>query len=143
MVAISDPHGTNGGSPSFAGYRIDISAVAGSAITDKQAVAILMASDGEITVVPYDTDTHDPATKMGVALEDIASGGVGQVCVWGPCIVKTPGTGPSAGELVIGTTTAGVADGLAADATSVTGDSHGVFLTDEIGTTDTTWAWIR
>lgn len=143
MTAISDPNGTNGTTPSYAGYRMDVSAIAAAAITDKQAVAILMSTDGDITVVPYDTDTHDPATKMGVALEDIASGGVGQICVWGPCVVKTPGTGPSANEVVIGTTTAGVADGLAADATSVSGDSHGVFLTDEIGTSDTAWVWLR
>lgn len=142
MVAISDPHGTNGTDPSYAGARQDISVVAGSAITNKMAVALVMATDGVMTAVPFDTDTHATGYPMGVALEDIASGGVGQVCVSGPCIVITPATGPSIGEMVVGTTTAGTADGVAADATTVGSLTHGFFMTDEIGTSNTCWAWI-
>lgn len=143
MVAISDPHGTNGTSASYAGARQDISVVAGAtAITEKMAVALVMASDGEMTAVPYDLDLHATGYPMGVALEDISAGGVGQVCVSGPCIVNTPATGPSIGEMLIGTTTAGTVDGVAADATTVAGSTHGYFLTDEIGTSNTCWAWI-
>lgn len=142
MTAVSDPRGTNGATPSYAGYGIDIPVVATTAIDNKMAVALVMADDETITAVPFDTDTHATGYPMAVALESIAVGGTGQVRVFGPAIVQTPATGPSIGEVVIGTTTAGVADGLAADATSIVGRSHGYFMTDEIGTTNTCWAFI-
>lgn len=142
MTAISDIRGTNGGAPSFAGYGIDIPVLATTAIDNKMAVALVMADDESITGVPFDTDTHATGYPMGVALENIPVGGVGQVRVFGPAIVITPATGPSIGEVVVGTSTAGTADGLAADATSIVGRSHGYFMTDEIGTTNTCWAFI-
>lgn len=145
MVAIADPYGTNGtdGSDGLAALRVEAIVVASSAVTNKQAVAFTMAVDGTLRCAPADTDVHDPAVKVGVALEDIASGYAGRVCVSGPCIVNTPATGPSAQEVAILTSDAGVLDGAVADATTVAGDIHGVFLTDEIGSTNTSWVWLK
>lgn len=143
MVAISDIRGTNGADPSYAGMRLTATVLAATAITNKMAVALVMtSSDTAITAVPFDTDLHATGYPMAVAIEDIAVGDYGQVVCFGPAIVNTPATGPSIGEVVIGTTTAGTADGAAADATTVVGTTHGYFLTDEIGTSNTCWAFI-
>lgn len=142
-MTIADPYGTNGASESWANARVETVVVASSAVTEKQAVAFTMGTDGELRVAPATTATHDPAVKIGVALEDIAAGYAGRVCVQGPCVVKTPATGPSISEVAVLTATAGELDGAVADATTVTGDTHGVFLTDEIGTSNTCWVWLK
>ena len=142
-MTIADPYGTNGLSPSFASARLEVVLEATSAVTENQAVALTMATDGTLQCAPAATGTHDPAAKVGVALEDIAANSVGRVCIYGPCIVKTPATGPSAQEVAIMTATAGELDGAVADATTVAGDVQGVFLTDEIGTSNTSWVFLR
>lgn len=141
-MTITDRTGVSG-DPFYVDSSWIMYAEATEAITQYALVAFTMAADGVLKVALADTDVHDPAVKVGVALEAIASGGTGPVQHHGPCIVQTPATGPSVSELVILTSTAGVADGLAADATAVVGDTHGVFLTDEIGTSNTCWAWIQ
>lgn len=141
-MTITDPAGVSG-DPFFVKSEWVQHVICTEAITQYALVAFTMASDGVLRCALADTDVHDPAVKVGVALDAAASGDVVAVQHYGPCIVQTPATGPSISELVILTSTAGVADGLAADATAVVGDTHGVFLTDEIGTSNTCWAWIQ
>lgn len=139
-MTIVDPQGTNGTTPT---YRADYDTFeCGGTIAEHDLVAFVMATDGEIKVAAADTDTHDPAVKVGVALEAGVAGDFIRVVTRGPAIVNTPATGPSVSEVLILTSTAGVGDGLAADATTVAGDTHGVFLSDEIGTSNTSWVWI-
>lgn len=140
-MTITDPYGVSG-DEYFVNSAWITSVVASSAVTKNQAVAFTMATDGQLRVAPADTDVHDPAVKVGVALEDIASGAAGLVQTYGPCIVNTPATGPSISEVAIMTSVAGELDGAVADATTVAGDLHGVFLTDEIGTSNTCWVWL-
>lgn len=140
IATISDPTGTNGGTATSNRYVVDL--IASSAIADKDLVAITIDDDGNLTGAPADTDTHDPAVKCGVATKAAAASEICPVVVYGPAIVNTPATGPSVSEKMILTSTAGVADGVAADATTVAGDVHGTFLTDEIGTTNTCWVWV-
>lgn len=140
-MTIVDPQGTNGTTPTYR-RRIDTFECGGT-IAANDLVAFVMATDGELKVDAATTATHDPAVRVGVALEAGVTGDFIQVVTEGPCIVNTPAAGPSVSELVVLTATAGVADGVAADATTVAGDTHGVFLTDEIGTSNTCWAWIN
>lgn len=139
-MTISDPEGVSG-DPEFLQDVMHIPCTA--AVTIRDLVAMTMASDGVLRCAPADTDVHDPAVRVGVALKTVASGGVVPVVVRGPAIVNTPATGPSISELVILTNAAGVADGAVGDANTVAGDTHGVFLTDEIGTSNTCWCWIN
>lgn len=143
MTVISDPRGTNGTDPSYAGMRQDSTAIASAACAVGDLLAVTMAVDGDIRVAPFDTDTHDPASKAAVALETSeAADSVIQIAVGGPVLVNIGAGAVAVAELVIATADAGVADGVAADATTVAGDVHGVFLSDEVGTTNKAWAWI-
>lgn len=140
-MTIVDPQGTNGTTNT---YRRDIDTfLCAGTIAINDLVALVMSTDGEISVAAADTDTHDPAVKVGVALEAGVAGDYIQVVTRGPAVVNTPAAGPSVSEVLILTSTAGVGDGLAADATAVSGDQHGVFLSDEIGTSNTSWVWIN
>lgn len=139
-MTIIDPEATNNADPTF--HQTVTYAIATEAITANALVAFTMAADGVLRVALADTDVHDPAVKVGVAPNACASGASCKVVTSGPVIVQTPATGPSISELLILTSDAGVGDGLAADATAVVGDTHGVFLTDEIGTSNTCWVWL-
>lgn len=139
-VQITDPVGLFGQAPTQPQVIFEIPA--GSAVTAKQLVALVMASDGVLTCVPATTASHDPAVKVGVALDAGATNDIIRVVVYGVAEVNTPATGPAISEVLILTATAGEADGAVADATTVAGDIHGVFLTDEIGTGNTCWAFI-
>lgn len=140
-MTIVDPEATNNADPTF--YQEVMWVTTTAAVAANDLVAFTMAADGVLRIAPADTDVHDPAVRVGVAPNACASGGLCKVVTRGPVIVNTPATGPSISELVILTNAAGVADGVAADATTVAGDTHGVFLTDEIGTSNTCWAWIN
>lgn len=93
-------------------------------------------TDDVPTVHAADTDTDDPAVVCGVALEGAASGGIVRFVRNGPAKVNIGSGTVALGERAVATTTVGVADGVAADATTITGDSWGVFLGAEIGTTN-------
>jgi hypothetical protein len=139
---ISDPFGTNGlATPQIQGQIVD-TFIASEDITKYDLCALTMATDGVLRVARADTDTHDPAVKVVAALETVASGASGLFVVGGPALITTPATGPSASEVLILTNAAGTGDGAAADATTVAGDTHGVFLTDEVGTDNRSWVWI-
>lgn len=140
-MSIADPRGTNGATPY---YRQDIDSFeCQSAVALYDLCAIVMTSDENLLVAPADTDVHDPAVKVVAALEAGAAGDVIRCVTRGPAIINTPGTGPSVSEVLILTNAAGVGDGLAADANAVAGDTHGVFLGDEVGTSNTSWVWIN
>jgi len=88
------------------------------------------------TVHAADTDTDDPAMVAGVATRAASSGQVVTIVRGGPALVNIGGTNQTAaGEVAIATTAAGVADGAVAAAGTIVGDTFGVFLGDEIGTT--------
>lgn len=114
------------------------------AITAGDLLALVWDETAQsIKVALADTDVHDPAMKVVVADEDIAAGGAG-LCVIGGFARVNIGSGSVAvGERLIMTTTAGQADGAAADATTVEGDTHGIFLGDEIGTTNKAPVWLN
>lgn len=98
-----------------------------------------------IVVALADTDTHDPAMKVAVAAEAIAAGvnNAGLVIIKGFARVNI-GTGAvNAGERLIMTATAGEADGVVADANTIEGDTHGVFLGNEIGTSNKAPVWLN
>lgn len=138
---ITDPTDTNGSGTAQSGAVVfDYPATA--AVTAHQLVALTCDDTGAISVAPADTDTHDPAVKVGAALNSAAIGEIVSTVVFGPALIDTPATGPSLSEVLILTSTAGTGDGAAADATTVAGDTHGVFLTDEVGTTNRSWVWI-
>lgn len=142
-MTISDPLGVSN-DPSYAGLRVTVPVIATAAITAGDLVALTMAADGELRGTSYATGTHSTTAKAAVAL-DTATGAndIIMVVVWGPVLINI-GTGAVAiGEQIIPTATAGVADGVAADATAVVGSSHGVFLTDEVGTSNQAWGWVR
>lgn len=139
---ITDPENTNHAGAGSSLQREVQYAICTEAIAIHDLVAFTMAADGVLRCAKADTDTHDPAVRVGVAEAAGASGRSIPCVVRGPAIVNTPATGPSISELLILTSTAGVGDGVAADATTVVGDTHGVFLSDEIGTSNTSWVWI-
>lgn len=141
-MTIVDPENTNHAGAGSSLLQEVMSVVTSADVAIHDLVAFTMATDGVLRCAPADTDVHDPAVRVGVALEAATSGRVCRVVVRGPAIVNTPATGPSVSELLILTNAAGVGDGLAADATAVVGDTHGVFLTDEIGTSNTSWVWV-
>lgn len=91
-----------------------------------------------------DAGTSDPALIAGVASERIAVGSVGLVCVHGYTLVNiASGDAVAAGDRAIPhATTDGKADGVTADATIIEGDTFGVFLGDEVGTTDQAPLWV-
>lgn len=81
--------------------------------------------------------TDDPASVAGVALHACAANKIVQFVRNGPCLINI-GTGTVAawerGVLLAGTP--GAADGDAHDGSDIVGDSFGVFLGAEIGTTN-------
>lgn len=138
-MTIADPRGVSG-SPYYR-QQVDVFECQ-SAVAANELCALIMTSDENLLVAPADTDTHDPAVKVVAALEAGAAGDFIRCVVGGPALINTPATGPSVSEVLILTSAAGVGDGLAADATTVEGDAHGVFLSDEVGSTNQSWVWI-
>lgn len=93
-------------------------------------------TDDAPTCHAADTSNDDPAVFAGVALQGGISGDVIMAVVEGPALVNIGTETVALAERAIFTTNAGAADGVAADATTVAGDSWGVFLGAEIGTTN-------
>lgn len=114
------------------------------AITEGDLLALVWDETTQtIKVALADTDVHDPAMKVGVAAEAIPASSAGMVTLGGFARVNISTGTVAVGERLIMTSTAGVADGAAADATTVEGDTHGVFLGDEIGTTNKAPVWLN
>lgn len=98
-----------------------------------------LAADAVVSVHKADVSADDPALVAGVAMEaSSATGDVIKVCRAGPQITNIgAGTVAAAERAVFHATTDGAADGVAADATTVAGDTFGVWLGAEIGSTNT------
>lgn len=144
QAQITDPEGTNGLDP-FYGYDCETfhNNSASVAITEGDLLALVWdETTATIKVALADTDTHDPASKVAVAAENIAAGGAGRCITRGFARVNIGSGSVAVGERLILTATAGQADGVAADATTVEGDTHGRFLGDEIGTTNKAPVWL-
>lgn len=95
------------------------------------------ATDIAATVIPAITGTTDPSQVCGVALEAGAVGDTITMRRAGPVLVNIDTGTVAANEravLLAGGT--GKADGVAADATTIEGDTFGVFLGAEVSTTN-------
>lgn len=114
------------------------------AIVKGDLLALVWTESGEhLKAALADTATHDPALPVAVADEAIVASGAGMATIKGFARVNIGAGAVAAGERMIMTAaTPGVADGVAADATTVDGDTHGVFLGDEIGTSNKAPVWL-
>lgn len=98
------------------------------AITANMLVTFVYdVATGKVQVRPT-TTALDPALIAGVALEAIAIGAIGQVCTRGFALVNVGAGTVAIGDQLIGTATAGLAAGVTADATTIAGDTGGVYL---------------
>jgi len=87
----------------------------------------------------------DPALVAGVALHDAAAGGVVQVVEFGPAIVNVGANAVTAGQRASrDAATAGIASGVTADATTIAGDTFGVFVSaSDVPETDKAIVFVR
>lgn len=89
------------------------------------------------TVLAAIAGTTDPAVVCGVALNAAAANGTVLICRDGPCLVNiSTGTVAHGERAILLSGATGFADGVAADATTIEGDTFGVFLGGEIGSTN-------
>lgn len=91
-----------------------------------------------ITVHSADVGSDDAASVLGVALHDAASGDVVEVVEYGPAIVNVGDATIAAGNrATFHASTDGAADGATSDATTVEGDTFGVYLSaNDVPTTN-------
>lgn len=103
-----------------------------------------LTSTDEMLSVKEATTTAEPAMIAGVALHDAVSADVVKVVVLGPAIVNVGTNTVAAGQVASRDgTTAGIAAGTTADATTITGDSFGVFLSaNDVPSTDKAIVWV-
>lgn len=147
-MEITDPNGAYGATPAPYSKKAPFKNVSpgNGAIAVGEVLAWVWDEATQLLGVnKSDAGTTDPALIAGVAAEAAAVGETGLVCIGGYTLVKiASGDAVAAGDQAIPhATTDGVADGVTADATTISGDSFGVFLGDELGTTDTAPLWIR
>lgn len=122
--------------------------VAKVALTEGQAVVFDWTESGEVLQVDLldvAGSPDDPALMAGVVMEgeNPAAGETVKVVVWGFVHANIGDGTIAAGErAVFHASTDGALDGVAADATTVSGDTLGVWLGDEIGTTNQGPLWI-
>jgi len=118
---------------------------AGATVTAGDVVSLeeLTASTDTALVHPSDTGTDDPANVAGVAVNGAATGEIVEVVTHGLAIVNV-GTGTVAfEELATASSTAGEADGVTADGTTVVGDVFGYFLSaDEVPAATQAYVWV-
>lgn len=97
-----------------------------------------------LTVKQADVSADDPASVAGVALEGAADGESVLICMWGICLVNIGADTVAADELAsFHASTDGAATGSVADATTISGDTFGVFRSAEIGSTNTAILFVR
>lgn len=149
MSVISNPLGTGIGNtdlvnsqfPSTRPIKVGSVAVTAGQVVVWEAINTTTAPP---TVIPLDAGTSDPAMIAGVAVVGAGVGGVALICRSGPCKVNIDDDTVSAGQQATGNATAdGCAAGVTADATTVTGDTFGVFLGAEIGSTNQAYVDVR
>lgn len=106
------------------------------------------SATGELTVHQADVSADDPALIAGVAAEAIPASSAtvreyGLVIVRGLAIVNIGNGTVSEGErMAFHASTDGAADSAAADASTIEGDTFGVCVGAEIGTSNTCAVWI-
>jgi hypothetical protein len=101
------------------------------------------SATGELTVHQADVSADDPALIAGVAAEAIPASGDGLVVIHGFALVNIGNGSTSEGERMgFHASTDGCADSAAADASTISGDTFGVALGAEIGTTNQCAVWI-
>lgn len=105
----------------------------------------LTGTDELLSVHSADVSADDVALVAGVALADAASGDVVQVVEFGPAIVNVGDATIAAGDqATFHATTDGAADGANADATTVTGDTFGTYLSaNDVPATDKAILFVR
>lgn len=107
-------------------------ALSGSVAIDANDTVSLVydAATGTLKAEPWDTNASGQAaaTGFGVAIEPITASRQGKVVLWGFAEVFVDSATPAEGNLVIGSTTAGVAGVAAADASTVAGTAIGKYL---------------
>jgi hypothetical protein len=141
---INDPLGVSGIGNTPVQPQTIFDIPASVAVTRKMLVALVMNADGVLTVAPATTGSHSTQAKVGVALNSAAINENVQVVVFGVAEVITPAAGPSISSPMVISSTAGTAGfNVTPDATTITGIIKGVFLTDEIGTGDTSWVFVN
>lgn len=144
---IANPSGAFGYSDGEQKYprRID-PFVADGAIAAGDVVTFQWTETGQVLKVKKADvagSPHDPASVAGVAYEAAADGETVRVVTWGFAIVNIDDATVAASELAHFHSSAdGAADSTAADASTVAGDSFGVMLGDEIGTSNTAPIWV-
>lgn len=149
MTVISNPQSTgigntdliNAQQPSTRPIKVGSVAVSAGDVVVWQAINTTTAPP---TVIPQDAGTSDPATVAGVALHDAPVGGVVLVVRSGPCKVNIDDETVALGQQATCNATAdGCALGVTADGTTVVGDTFGVFLGAEIGSTNQAYVDVR
>lgn len=106
------------------------------------------SATGELTVHLADVSADDPALIAGVAAEDIPASSAtvreyGLVITRGFAIVNIDDATVSEGErMVFHATVDGKADSAASGTSTIEGDTFGVCLGAEIGTTNTCACWV-
>lgn len=149
MSIITNPEGAYGQTPFPYSERVpfkNVSAGNGTILPGDVVVWVWDETTQVLGVNKSDAGTSDPAMIAGVAAERITVGDTGLICVFGYTLVNIgSGTGDAvaaAERAIPHATTDGAADGVAADATTVAGDTFGVFLGDEVGTTNQAPLWV-
>jgi len=108
--------------------------LASEAITKGQVVCLVTAAaTASYSIAPADSDGTNLDIVVGVAIEDIASGKWGDVCIGGYCAFVLTDGGVAVGDPLVPHTVAGEAD------TMVAGEEHIVFgwaLSTDTGTTE-------
>lgn len=126
--------------------RIDFF-VASGAVSEGDVVVMdaALTAAGDVQAATADVSADDPATVLGVAIEDAADGAHVGVVTYGAAVVNISTATVAFGELAtFHATVDGAADGITADATTVTGDHFGVFQSaNDVPDTDKAIVWVR
>lgn len=140
-MTIADPQNTNGTNPFYDDSNVQVFEATGT-IAANDLVVVRATDDVTVKVTAADTDLHSAQSKCGVALEAGVAGDLIRVQMHGPAVINIGSGSVAVDERVIMTGTGGVADGVAPADATVLGTTKGVWLTDEIGTSNTAWAWL-
>lgn len=141
-MTIADPQGTNGtGLAFYDDSNVQVFEATGT-IAEHDLVVIRASDDTTLKVTAADTDLHSAQSRCGVALEAGIATDFIKVQVHGPAVVNIGSGTVAVDERVILTATGGIADGVAPVDATVLGSTKGVFLTDELGTSNTAWCWL-
>jgi hypothetical protein len=131
---ITNPNGAFGETSDVSNYVQWVESfknTGAAAIAAGDAVALKYTATGTLLEIEgWDTDAsgQNANTGVGVALDPIAVNATGRVVVFGYARVQVAGGTAAKGNQALGSTTSGVVTPTAADATTIVGQSLGVFL---------------